>query len=415
MEWICERCGVQLSLPSGSCQHCGHPIPATDSPRVAGAGAGLLSPATNVFAPQGGLGFPLPDESLHSWPQNEFIQAEDAAKVEQLLGQIAGQSHFEERYVLQGELARGGMGVVHRGFDQVLRREVAIKTMIAPQRGLSESAALRGQFLKEARVGGRLLHPNVLPVFDLGVNRAGHIYYTMRLVDGASLQHCWESVERGVTTKLISYPIRRIVEAFVHACQGVDFAHQQGVIHLDLKPHNILMSGFNEVFVVDWGLARVDATDDTEELIDLYRSSTSNDNTASSTGVFGERVVGTPGYMSPEQARGAVSEFDAATDVYGLGGVLHFILYGVAPNQGEGVQLRLRASSERKTRGKLRSGVFPRGQRVRKEALAAMEALEAICLKALEPEQDERYPSVDAMIVELGEWLAATPGPPLGF
>jgi len=306
------------------------------------------------------------------------------------------------------------MGQVHRAYDQILRREVAIK-MMHDHYGLSSTPAVRGQFLKEARVGGRLLHPHILAVFDLGVNRAGRIYYTMRLVDGASLQHCLDAVDKGVVTKLISYPLRRIIEAFVGACQGVDYAHQQGVIHLDLKPHNILVSGFSEVFVIDWGLARVDETDDTEELVDLYRDGTNNHNTASNTGVFGERVVGTPGYMAPEQAKGAVSSFAPATDVYGLGGILHFVLYGTAPNQGRGVHEVLQASSERKQRGKLRPGILPRGQRVRKEAKAALDALELICLKALEPKQQERYASAEDMIVELNEWLSSTPGPPLGF
>jgi serine/threonine-protein kinase len=340
---------------------------------------------------------------------------DDSARVEQLLGHIAGQSHFEERYILLDELARGGMGQIHRAYDQILRREVAIKLMHERDGGSSNSAAIRGQFLKEARVGGRLLHPNILAVFDLGVNQAGRMYYTMRLVDGASLQNCLDAVDKGVVTKLVSYPLRRIVEQFVGACQGVDYAHQQGVLHLDLKPLNILVSGFNEVFVIDWGLARVDEVDDTERLVDLYRIGTTNHESDCATGVFGERVVGTPGYMSPEQARGAVATFDPATDVYALGGILHFILYGVAPNRGRDVHEVMRASSERKQRGKLRSGILPRGQRVRKEAKAALEALEAICLKALEPEQRERYPSVEEMIVELSEWLSATPGPPTGF
>ncbi len=395
----CEKCGVQLSLPADSCQECGHPIPSTIDHTI-------TQPAPRP---------PADMDSAQSVAPSFVPSGDDAERVERLLGHIAGQSHFEERYTLRGELARGGMGQVHRAFDQILRREVAIKMMHERHGGASDTAAVRGQFLKEARVGGRLLHPNILAVFDLGVNRAGRIYYTMRLVDGASLQHCLEAVDKGVVTKLISYPLRRIIEAFVGACQGVDYAHQRGVIHLDLKPHNILVSGFNEVFVIDWGLARVDETDDTEELVDLYRSGTANHNTASSTGVFGERVVGTPGYMAPEQARGAVADFDPSTDVYGLGGVLHFILYGVAPNQGNGVHAVLQASSERKHRGKLRPGILPRGQRVRKEAKTALEALEIICLKALEPQQGERYPSVEAMIVELGEWLSSTPGPPLGF
>jgi eukaryotic-like serine/threonine-protein kinase len=119
--------------------------------------------------------------------------------------------------------------------------------------------------------------------------------------------------------------------------------------------------------------------------------------------------------MAPEQARGLVASFSPGTDVYGLGGILYFILYGIAPNQGGGVHAVLAASAERKQRGKLRAGILPRGQRVRKEANDALEALESICLRALEPQPSERYSTVEAMIVELNEWLSATPGPPAGF
>jgi eukaryotic-like serine/threonine-protein kinase len=308
------------------------------------------------------------------------------------------------------------MGQIYRAYDRILRREVAIK-MMRDSLGIDQDdvPAIRGQFLKEARIGGRLLHPNVLAVFDLGVNRSGHIYYTMRLVDGASLQHCLDALDKGVVTKLISYPLRKLIEAFVAACQGVDYAHQNGVIHLDLKPHNILVSGFNEVFVIDWGLARVDEVDDTEVLADLYQNRATNLNTSSATGVFEGRVVGTPGYMAPEQSRGDIRAFDAATDVFGLGGILYFILYGKAPNQGGSVKEVLDASAEPKTKGQLRQGILPRGQRVRKEARAAIEALEMICLKALAVDPRARYQDAEQMIVDLNEWLAHTPGPPTGF
>jgi serine/threonine-protein kinase len=139
------------------------------------------------------------------------------------------------------------------------------------------------------------------------------------------------------------------------------------------------------------GLARVDEVDDTEELVDLYRDRTSSQNTSSNTGVFGGRVVGTPGYMAPEQAAGDYRSFDARKDVFGLGG------------------------SEPKKKGKLRQGILPRGQRVRKEAQDAIDALEAICLKALEPDKAKRYPDAEKMLVELNEWMSNTPGPPLGI
>jgi serine/threonine protein kinase len=346
-------------------------------------------------------------------PVQSPSQEDDGARVEHLLRQIAAQSHFEERYEVRGTLASGGMGQIFRAYDRILHREVAIKMM--RESLSSDTPAIRGQFLKEARVGGRLLHPHILAVFDLGVNRSGQIYYTMRLVDGASFQNCLDSLDRGVATKLVAYPLRKIVEALVRACQGVDYAHQNGVIHLDLKPQNILVSGFNEVFVIDWGLARVDEVDDTEDLVDLYRDRANSHNTASNTGVFGGRVVGTPGYMAPEQAAGDDQAFDARTDVFGLGGILYFALYGTAPNQGKGIAQILAASSESKKKGKLRQGILPRGQRVRKEVQTAIEGLEAICLKALEPGKEKRYEDAEKMLVELNDWLANTPGPPLGI
>jgi serine/threonine-protein kinase len=343
------------------------------------------------------------------------VPDDEAAKVERLLGLIASQSHFEERYELHETLARGGMGQVIRAYDRILRREVAIKMMADSSSNHAMTPAVRGQFLKEARVGGRLLHPNILAVFDLGVNRSNHIYYTMRLVEGASLQHCLDSVDKGVVTKLISYPLRKIVEAFVGACQGVDYAHQNGVIHLDLKPQNILVSGFQEVFVIDWGLARVDEVDDTDELVDLYRHGSSSGFSASMTLAGGGRVVGTPGYMAPEQAQGNYHSFNPTTDVYGLGGILYFILYGKPPNQGGHLAETLAEVSTPKKKGRLRQGILPRGWRVKKEAQQAVQALEAVCLKALEIDQQNRYPDVEKLIADLNDWLSTTPGPPHGF
>jgi serine/threonine-protein kinase len=416
MSATCEKCGAVLSLPADRCASCGHPIqptlstwstqsysPPNDTPQ----------PTDSPVEPPTGEDEAAKTASLHGLNAEPPTGEDEAVKVESLLGQIAAQSHFEERYELRGQLASGGMGQIYRAYDRILRREVAIKMMRELYGG--ETAAIRGQFLKEARVGGRLLHPHILPVFDLGVNRSGQIYYTMRLVDGASLQHCLDSLDKGVATKFVSYPLRKIVEALVGVCQGVDYGHQNGVLHLDLKPHNILVSGFNEVFVIDWGLARVDEVDDMEELVDLYRDRSNSHNTGSNTGVFGVRVVGTPGYMAPEQAAGDYLSFDARTDVFGLGGILYFALYGKAPNEGRGVPEILAGISEPKKRGKLRPGILPRGQRVRKEVQAAIEALESTCLKALEPDRARRHPDAEKMLVELNEWLSNTPGPPLGI
>jgi serine/threonine protein kinase len=228
------------------------------------------------------------------------------------------------------------------------------------------------------------------------------------------LQYCLDSLDKTVATRLVSYPLHKVVDVVAKACRGVDYAHQKGVIHLDLKPHNILVSDFSEVFVIDWGLALVDEVDDREGLVDLYRDRSNTNNTASNTGAFGGRVVGTPGYMAPEQVAGDYRSFDATTDVYGLGGILYFALYGMAPNQGNGPQEILAASSKPKKKGKRRQGILPRGQRVKKEFQEAIEVLEAICLKALEPDKKDRYPDAEAMLVELNEWLSKSPDPPPG-
>ena len=366
----CERCGVQLSSPTGRCQACGHPLTLALQP-----GCTLVEPES----PQAEASTrEFEDRRAATRPAAE----EDEGKVDVLLRHIAGQSHFEERYELKGLLASGGMGEVHRAWDHILRREVAVK-MMSGERDESKTAALRGQFLKEARVGGRLLHPNILAVFDLGVNRSGQIYFTMRLVDGASLQHCLDALAKGVLTRLVAYPLRRVIETFTSACQGVEHAHRDRVLHLDLKPHNILVSGFNEVFVIDWGLAKIDDVDDVETLIDLYRDRGNHHITASMTGAFGGHVLGTPAYMVPEQAIGATEQYNETTDVYGLGGVLYFLLYGEVPNGGTTLPQILAASSQPKVKGKLREGILPRGRRVKKETLEAVEALEPICLKAL--------------------------------
>ncbi len=333
----------------------------------------------------------------------------EADPIDALLDRIAAQSHFEERYELGEQVFGGGMGEVWRAFDRVLRRTVAIKMARA---GGEATPALRGQFLKEAHVGGRLLHPNVLPVFDLGVNRRRQIYFTMRFVQGASLRRSLDAVATACATNLVAFPLVRLVEVFVQACRGIDFAHQHGVVHLDLKPDNVLVSGFNEVFVIDWGLARVDDRDDMSRLIDLYHGQGGravDSATREVIGPGGGVVVGTPGYMAPEQAHGESARFGPATDVYGLGGILYHLLYGRPPNQPEDqadLAAVLQVIEQPPRRGCLCQGILPKGRRVRPDVLAALDALEQLGLKALARDPRERFASADDLIIEVNEWLA---------
>jgi serine/threonine-protein kinase len=322
--------------------------------------------------------------------------------IDTLLDHIAQQSHFEERYDLKECVFTGGMGEVWRAYDRLLGREVAIK-LTRPE--FADNTFARAQFVKEAHVAGRLLHPNVLPVFDLGVNRQRRTYFTMRFVSGASLRSSLDAVALACATNLVEFPLQRVVVAFLRACHGVDFAHQHGVLHLDLKPDNVLVSGFHEVFVIDWGLARVENDSDSERLLDLF--------SVADTVVDQDRVriIGTPGYMAPEQARGEFNSFRPATDVFGLGGILYHILHGAPPYRpadARDPRHVLQAAMEPQKIGKIRYGILPRGERIRPQVRDALEALETICIKALQRDPGQRYPCVEDLIIDLNEWLGQT-------
>lgn len=222
------------------------------------------------------------------------------------------------RYELCGEIDRGGMGLICRARDLLLRRDVAVKVLwLSPE---VNQPAVRS-FASEARIMSYLAHPGVAPIYDSGVCTDGRPYYVMKLIDGTTLADMLLS-ERHSTAELLN--------VFVDVCQTIAFAHSRGIIHLDLKPGNVMVGAFGEVQVMDWGLARfVGARPDdfdnwfgSEDVLEIS---------------FGPQSVnGTPGYMSPEQAR--CEQLDARADVFGLGGILCEILIGHAPYQGHNVR-----------------------------------------------------------------------------
>ncbi len=207
-------------------------------------------------------------------------------------------------YEWRGRLGRGGMGVVHRVYDRRLGRDVALKVLdFAPSEG-AESARLA----REARILAGLEHPGIVPVHDVGVLADGRAFYAMKLVQGERLdRHAARLGTLGERLRL-----------FGRLCEPVAFAHGRGVVHRDLKPENVMIGPFGEVLVMDWGVARRTESAD----LGLENDGAS----ASASGTQFGTVVGTPGYMSPEQARGDSALVDQRADVYGLGAVLRFLL-----------------------------------------------------------------------------------------
>jgi serine/threonine-protein kinase len=214
-----------------------------------------------------------------------------------------------ERYQLGAMLGRGGMGEVLTATDAQIGRQVAIKRM-----RIAATPELVARFWREARIQGRLDHPAIVPVHELATDRDGRPYFVMKKLTGTTLQDILAArdAER--------WPRQALLRAYCDVCLAVEFAHTRGVIHRDLKPANIMLGDFGEVYVLDWGVARV-AADDLESLTPAPMTAPSGEDTLETQA---GTLMGTPAYMSPEQARGEL--VDARTDVFALGKILDEIL-----------------------------------------------------------------------------------------
>jgi serine/threonine-protein kinase len=293
---------------------------------------------------------------------------------------------FRRRYVQGEEIGRGGVGRVTSFRDLLMGRTVAIKSL----HDARASGTGLARFLTEARTTARLEHPNVVPVHDLGVGPDGAPYFTMKRVRGRSLRQVFEALERGEDADRFSR--YRLLGVFAQVVMAVDYAHSLGVIHRDLKPENIMVGDFGEVFVMDWGIARVRgaAPEPEPEPGPLRFDSTP----VTMVGT----VFGTPGYMPPEQAAGQTDEMGPQTDVWALGAILYELLTGRRTHEAPSPLTVLVAT--------VREDVVPPRKRAPHRDIPA--DLEEICLRALARDPARRYPTARALHEELERYLAGT-------
>jgi eukaryotic-like serine/threonine-protein kinase len=262
------------------------------------------------------------------------------------------------RYKLGRRIGKGGMGEVMAARDVQIARDVAIKRMRAANP--SEKAIQR--FLREAMVQGRLEHPAIVPVHEIGRDDEGLPYFVMKKLAGTSLAKILDDREH--------VPLQKILRAFADVCLAVEFAHVRGIVHRDLKPDNIILGDFGETYVLDWGVAKIVGEED-GEFADVGSSSSGEHATRAGT------AVGTPGYMSPEQVRG-VPDIDGRADVYTLGCLLFEILAGepLHPRGHAGMQNALEARDSRPS--------------LRAPAREVPPELDLLCAQATAPGRDER-------------------------
>lgn len=279
------------------------------------------------------------------------------------------------RYQARHELGRGGMGVVRLCRDTRIGRDVAMKVLRPESQERKDRAA---RFLREARVQGQLEHPGIVPVYDVGADEAGSMYFTMKCLHGMTLGQIIKGLREGDAAINAAYSRRKLLTAFSSLCLTVDYAHSRGVLHRDIKPSNVMLGDFGEIYLLDWGIAKILETP--VETIDMSGASDSQ------ATVPGE-LLGTPGYIAPEQAWGQNERLDARADVYALGCILFEIL-AYKPLHPRGDVLKVLRSTT--------DGIDARAS-VRAPEREIPPELDEICVLSTARDRSRRYPSARAL------------------
>jgi serine/threonine-protein kinase len=355
-------------------------------------------PGRSVFAEPAdppGAG-PAPEVKSDPDPPNgRAVGQEHAAGFDPaaILARAGDDAWLDEQFRIVRPHAEGGLGEVLLARGEVLDREVALKRI---QGSHADDPGSRSRFLREAEITGRLQHPGIIQIYGLGRFADGRPFYVMPFVRGrclrdAILEHHAEHPDPDPRTG----GSRALLQRFVAVCDAIAYAHSRGVLHRDLKPHNILIGEFGETLIIDWGLAKAIDEPHRKDGDGMAGSGSPCDGDLAPT-VTGE-ALGTPRYMSPEQARGEHQALGPATDIYSLGAVLYQILTGRAPGPGQDP-----ARAEQPAAG----GAFRRPRAVNRNV---PRALEAVCLKALATRPEDRYATAAALRADVERWLADEP------
>ncbi len=345
----------------------------------------------------------------------------------------------DERFELIRPHKKGGIGQVWLAHDSELQREVAVKEI---QPRYAEREDYRSRFVLEAEITGSLEHPGIVPVYSLGRDAKGRPYYAMRFIKGESLsveierfhkkfgdavgdkepkdagsgdgekkdaekadkedQEAVGATDGDSAAEVRSkwgIEFRQLIGRFLDVCDAIDYAHSRGVLHRDLKPLNIMLGPYGETLVVDWGLAKKLGTADIARQAgeSEFDPPASEANATIPEGTQPGVAIGTPAYMSPEQARGLIDQLGPASDVYSLGATLYELITGKAPFHEKKLANAV---------AKVRAGDFPPPRSIDRTIPAP---LEAICLKAMANRPEDRYGSVRALGQDIEHWLADEP------
>ncbi len=320
-----------------------------------------------------------------------------------------------KKYRVLTAIGRGGMGVVMQARDVRIRRTVAMKVMKTGDQFSPENVL---RFIDEAQVTGQLEHPNIVPVYELGLDDHNETFYTMKHVKGITLDAILDGLRSKDPTAVVKYPLATLTTIFQKICDGVAFAHSKGVVHRDLKPENVMIGAYGEVLVMDWGLAK-NITSGRRPPLETKANTSEYAPLVDGRGfeTLHGLIVGTPPYISPEQARGEIDKIDARSDIFVLGEILYAILTLRTPVQGETLAevVEKILAGHIKPPTSFNQGSRPSGVRPVNEAHGFVdlvhcpgkripEGLSAVVMKALQVDPALRYPNVEEMQADITAW-----------
>lgn len=290
-----------------------------------------------------------------------------------------------DRLEVEGRLAAGGMGAIDVAIDRALDRRVARKTL--HERLRDDEQAVR-MFLREARLTGLLDHPHIVPVYDIAEDQDRQLFFTMKLVEGRTLADLAGSLPRGVGHTATLYILLDVV---ARVCDALAFAHAKGVLHCDVKPANVMVGEFGQVFLMDWGIAKLIATSGADAVTNSKRPPPG----PGAPSMTDDTIIGTACYMSPEQARGNRQLLDERSDVFLIGALLYELLTQRPPYSG----------GDRLETLLLAQAALVKSPRQVAGELAVPQELDRIVMRAMSRRPEDRYPSVVALKDDLTRFM----------
>ncbi len=299
----------------------------------------------------------------------------------------------DDKYKFKAELISGGMGTIFNVLDLDLTRSTAMKVVLPLVKQNDETLT---SFIREAKITGFLEHPNIIPVHELGFHPDTGLYFTMKLVRGESFSDVLDLISKGDKDYVKKYDEYTLLNIFRKICDAVSFAHSKDIVHLDIKPQNVMVGEFGEVLLMDWGIAKYIGDlkhekdpDKRKMLEEMLKDSQSN-----------EKIIqGSPAYMSPEHAKGVPGDLDKSSDIFLLGATLYKIVSLEAPHYGESIEAVLKIAED--------CDLEP--PKITNPRIQNPEELTRIVMKAMSAEKKDRYETVNHMINDLealisGKW-----------